>query len=105
MVYLIFNYEEVLKCWKNIQKRPSKYLIISIDDFGWVRLEGTDALCQQDWADLEAEYQKFLEFQQKNDAYFPFRGKKNSEWQSPDDEEYYSDFLTEDEIVWNKKKF
>ncbi len=29
---------------------------------------------------------------------------KQEEWESENDSEYYSDFLTDEEIVWKKKK-
>lgn len=98
------NYEEVLQNWKDICNHTTKYLIISIDNLGWVSMIGKDALSQQDLRDIEIEHQKYLEFRKKCDAYKPFRGKKNREWQSQADEEYFSDFLTDEEIVWKKKK-
>ena len=96
------NHEQVLKAWKKALDKKDPYLIIAIDDFGWVHIETKDALSEQDWQDLQKEHQIYLDFNKKYEAYKPFlRGKKNP-WESPADDEYYSDFLTKEEMVWKK---
>jgi len=99
------NYQEVLQQWYDAREKKLAYMIISIDNFGWVSIEVKDKLSHKDQQDMQQEHQKFLEYRKKWDAYAPFTYKQNKEWQSPADEEYYSDFLTEAEMVWKKKKF
>ena len=99
------NYEQVLKEWERLKKGKASYGIISMDDMGWVRVEGKDKFDQQDLQDLKKEHQKYLNYKEKWDAYKPFAWKKNKEWESEADSEYYSDYLTEEEMVWKKKSF
>jgi len=99
------NYEEVLHQWQQVQKDKKKYVIISIDDFGWVRIESKNKLSYQDEQDIKSEHEKYLEYRKKVDAHAPFRRRTRDEWESPEDEEYDSDFLTEEEMVWRNKRF
>ena len=99
------NYQKILKDWEQIRKNKKNYLIISIDDFGVVSLEGKDKLSEKDKIDLKKEHEKNLEFNKKYEALEPFRKKTNYEWQSPDDEDYDSDYFTDKEMVWKSKKF
>ena len=99
------NYDQVLKEWERLKKSKAPYGIISIDNMGWVRIEGKDKLDQQDLQDLKEEHQKYLNYKEKWDVYKPFTWKKNEEWESETDSQYYSDYLTEEEMVWKKKKF
>lgn len=99
------NYEEVLQQWGQAQKDKKKYAIISIDDFGWVRIESKNKLSYQDEQDMKSEHEKYLEYRKKLEAYVPFCRGMHDEWQSPADEAYFSDFLTEEEMVWRSKRF
>ena len=101
------NHEQVLKQWERLKKSKAPFGIISIDDTGWVRVEGKDKLDQQDLQDMKEEYQRYINFTEKWDAYRPFlNGKQDfNKWESEADSEFYSDFLTEGEMVWKKKNF
>lgn len=88
-----------------MKKNKAPYGIISIDDAGWVRIEGKDKFNEQDVQNLNKEHQKYLNYKEKWNAYKSFTWKHNEEWESDNDSEYYSDFLTEEEMVWKKKKF
>ena len=52
------NHEQVLKEWERLKKSKASYAIISIDDMGWVRIEGKDKLDAQDLQDIKDEHQK-----------------------------------------------
>lgn len=100
------NYEKILHEWKECNQKKSKYVVIQIDDQGWISLIPQDTLTPED-LELIAKDQKLYDaFQKKQNEYLEFykhKPYKNNIWSSPADSEFYSDFLTEDEMVWKKK--
>lgn len=57
------NYQSVAKQWDEVIEKPSKYLVLSQDESGWITLERKEELSKQDLDFLESEKQEQLKYE------------------------------------------
>lgn len=100
------NYDDIVAQWEKINKaKKTKYVVIIQDDFGVVSFELKDELSREEQKYLDQDLEKYNKFIEKLRMYELVSGGGSRDWSGPEDSEFYSDFLTPDEMLWKSKKF
>jgi hypothetical protein len=99
-------YDAVHDQVKKITQEHSNFLIFTIDDTGTISVHGKNELDADDWSMIKADHERYLNFTNKQEAYYAQHPRSlNEKWMSPADSEFFSDYLTEDEMVWKRKTY
>ncbi len=97
------NYDQVKKEYKKMtQEMTDEYVVIQKDDTGKVSIKSQQKLSQEDEDYIKKYLAIYEKFVNKLNVYRAKHAPFSRIWRSQKDSEFYSDFLTLEEMVWKK---
>lgn len=98
------NYDAIIEQWKTINaEAKTEYLVIFQNDNGVISFILQNELSQNDLAYIEQDFKKYDDYIKKYEIYLK-KHHQAKEWSCSKDNDFFSDFLTPEEMPWLFKK-
>jgi hypothetical protein len=90
------DWHELQNKWEQIKKLKPAYVMCTLEKSGFfdkVDIIAKNELTNQDLANIQKEYEKFLRYQKAEAAYYQSLSDYHYEWRGPQDDEYEADIM------------